>query len=107
MRDGKISPEIQRLPSEGKEAAGGGGLSDVKIPLRMPEMGFFGLFSFDSAVATQYNWHYEFVSVQGRIISQNRNGVHAHRTDFENIWGIRRAKSASDRLISNPGWDSE
>ena len=66
MRDGKISPEIQRLPSEGKEAAEGGvGLSDVKIPLRMPEMGFLGLFSFDSAVATQYNWHYEFVSVQG------------------------------------------
>ncbi len=39
MRDGEISPEIQRLPSEGKEAAEGG--------------------------ATQYNWHYEFVSVQG------------------------------------------
>lgn len=26
MRDGEISPEIQRLPSEGKEAAEGGGL---------------------------------------------------------------------------------
>ena len=65
MRDGEIPPGIQRLPSEGKEAAEGVGLSDVKIPLRMPEMGFFGLFSFDSAVATQYNWHYEFVSVQG------------------------------------------
>ena len=24
MRDGEISPEIQRLPSEGKEAAEGG-----------------------------------------------------------------------------------
>ena len=45
MRDGKISPEIQRLPSEGKEAAEGEfGLSDVKIPLRMPEMGFLAFF---------------------------------------------------------------
>jgi hypothetical protein len=65
MRDGEISPEIQRLPSEGKEAAEGGRAFRCENSIKNAGNGVFGLFSFDSAVATQYNWHYEFVSVQG------------------------------------------
>ena len=44
MRDGEISPEIQRLPSEGKEAAEGGRAFRCENSIKNAGNGVFGTF---------------------------------------------------------------